>query len=483
VRGNGVTTEPLPSAVWGVRRPVPLASQRALSASALLAGGSLLALTLASVLIVAIAAERPSTFTPTSAAGFFPAWIAGPLRGALPGLTSDGNRLAWLLSGLMIGMYVLYVLAFTNVDRLRARWTIGALVVIHVAFFLAPPMQYTDVFNYINYGRMGVLHHLNPYSSIPALGPHDDPSFRLSNWHHLLSPYGPVFTLLTYALVPLGVAATFWALKLVIALASLGTLALVWRCARLLGRSPNAAIALVGLNPIVLVWGLGADHNDALMVFFVVLAVYLYLRTPAAPRAAGAMLLVAVFIKASCALLLPVFFAAGYRRELIRGSLAAAVVLSAVSLIAFGPQAPDLSTQSGVVTAVGIPNLIGLALGQGGETTALQAAIEAVLLLVLAGCTIAVARRRMNWLTAAGVVLAGLAISLSWTVPWYLLWILPFAALSPARRLRVGVVVLGAYLLIAFMPAAYLLARDIHFAPQSTRLGVSHERQIQALLR
>ena len=62
------------------------------------------------------------------------------------------------------------------------------------------------------------------------------------------------------------------------------------------------------------------------------------------------------------------------------------------------------------------------------------------------------------------------------------MWVLPFAALSPAQRMRGAVVLLGAYFLIAFMPAAYLLARDIHFAPQSTHLGVAHRRQVEALL-
>ena len=55
----------------------------------------------------------------------------------------------------------------------------------------------------------------------------------------------------------------------------------MWKCARLLGRDPVAAIVLVGLNPIVLVWGLGGDHNDFLMVFCIVLGFYLLLRAGA----------------------------------------------------------------------------------------------------------------------------------------------------------------------------------------------------------
>src|SRR5205807_576815 len=177
-----------------------------------------------------------------------------------------------------------YLVALRHAAALSARAVVAAIVAAHAIFLLAPPLALTDVFNYINYGRMEVVHHLNPYTTIPILEPHNDPSYGLSNWHQLLSPYGPLFTLLTLAVVPLGVAASFWTLKALLAAASLATIALVWRCARLLGRDPVAAIVLVGLNPIVLVWGLGGDHNDSLMVLLIVLGLYLLL---CAARRAG----------------------------------------------------------------------------------------------------------------------------------------------------------------------------------------------------
>jgi hypothetical protein len=478
-----MTTEALGLPALLERRPGRGLSRVRVPGRSLLGAISLAGLCLGSLVIVLMAAERPSAFTPTSAGDYFPGWMAGPLRGLLPGLTHDENRLGWMLSGVMLAMYLLYVLAFACADRLRTRWTVVALLAIHLCFLLAPPLQYTDVFNYIHYGRMGALSGLNPYTIVPALAPRSDPSFALSNWHHLLSPYGPSFTLFTYALVPLGVAGSLWAIKLVVALTSLGTLVLVWRCARLLGRPPVPAVVFVGFNPIVLVWGLGADHNDSLMVFFLVLAVYLCLRSPAKAQAAGAVLVLAISIKASAAILAPVFLAYGHRRELLRGGGAAAVVLGAASVIAFGLHIPDLSTQSSLVTAIGPPNLLGLALGQGGETSTLHFILELALLVVLVGCTLAVISGRLNWITAAAIVLAALTLTLSWSAPWYLLWVLPFAALSPARRIRAAVLVLGAYFLLAFMPAAYLLARDIHFAPQSTHLGVVHRRQVEALLR
>ena len=178
-------------------------------------------------------------------------------------------------------MLVAYLVVVYSARRLRGLWVLGAIVALHVIFFLSPPLTLTDVFNYLNYGRMEYVHQLNPYTTIPALEPHSDPTFMLSNWHGLLDPYGPLFTVFTIALVPLGVAGSFWAIKVALMIASLATVFLVYRCATLLGRNAVAAVAIVGMNPIVLVWGLGGDHNDFLMMFFIVLAFWLLLRADA----------------------------------------------------------------------------------------------------------------------------------------------------------------------------------------------------------
>ena len=47
-------------------------------------------------------------------------------------------------------------------------------------------------------------------------------------------------------------------------------------------------MVLVGLNPIVLIWGLGGDHNDFLMVFFIMLGFYLLLRAGGGDSGRGA---------------------------------------------------------------------------------------------------------------------------------------------------------------------------------------------------
>jgi hypothetical protein len=482
-------------------------------------------------LIVVLAADRPSFLAATSVWHYFPAWMAGPLGGLWPSFTRSTEALKAIVTGAIVAMYASYLLlAVRPTPRISVRWAIAAVICAHVIMLLCPPFSLTDVFNYINYGRMEIVHHLNPYTTIPVLEPHSDPTFALSNWHKLLSPYGPLFTLMTFAVVPLGVGGAFWALKLLLMVASLATVLLVYKSARLLGRNPVAAIVLVGLNPIVLIWGLGGDHNDSFMMLFVVLAFYLVLRgraatgalhdadarqpgqvddadrdgpspsTRPAPEAwpddankgdrlyagAGAAFVAAVLVKASAGILLPIVLAAllHERRALVRvllGMLLAAIVLGAASLSAFGAHIPDLSTQGRLVTDISIPNLLGLVLGQGGETETMRKLLELVLVLCIAACCLRAYRRREP-IAPAGWATIALLVTLSWVLPWYVLWVLPFVALSGSRRLRNVTLVFGVYLIVAWTPLSGAAFTAIGFTPEKTPLGRLHQRYVRELL-
>jgi hypothetical protein len=481
-------------------------------------GVSLVAIVALCLLVVVMAADRPGVLSPTTHDNFYPHWMAGPLGGLWPGLSGNSTTLKYWFSGAIVAMYIAYAVVLKGSASVSPRWILAAVLAVHVTFILSPPLALTDVFNYINYGRMEWVHHLNPYTTIPIFEPHDDPSYALSNWHQLLSPYGPLFTMFTFLVVPLGVAASFWALKVVLAAASLATLALVYASARLLGRDPVWAVAFVGLNPIVLVWGLGGDHNDFLMMFFIVLAFYLLLRAresergrPQRPRlaewfappsaallGAGAALVIAAGLKASAAVLIPVVLAgvARHRRALVQvvvGMVAAALLVAALSLLAFGVHIPDLSTQSRLVTSMSVPNLVGLAVGAGGETLTLHKIMSVALVLsVLACCWYAWRPGRRSdgsapggaerTIAACGWASVALLVTLSWVLPWYVVWVLPMAALSASRRLRAAALILGVYLIIAWAPAMGQLWDVIGFHPERTSLGRLHQRYVRELL-
>ncbi len=471
--------------------------------------GVLIAILAGCLLVVVASADRPSFLAATSTGHYFPHWMAGPLGGLWPSLTRSTTGLRWLFTAPIVLMFASYLVGLRYVPLLRARWVIAAIVAAHAIMFLSPPLALTDIFNYINYGRMEVVHNLNPYTTIPVLEPHNDPSYAPSNWHQLLSPYGPLFTLITFIVVPLGVAMSFWLLKGLLMLTSLGIVFLVWRSARLVGRDPVAAIVFVGLNPIVLIWGLGGDHNDFLMMFCVVLGFYLLLRTGCMPGVAGgqddsgaktaevrlwspallgagAAFVAAVAIKASAGILLPVVLAALLHRrrdllQVVAGMALGAVVLGLASVIAFGPHFPDLATQGRLVTMTSIPNLFGLALGAGGETTTMRVLLSGVLIVAVAACSLLAYRQRES-LTAAGWASIALLVTLSWVLPWYVLWILPLAALSSSRRLRVAAVLMGVYMILAWAPLNANVFNAIGFHPEKTALGRLHQRYVKELL-
>ena len=170
------------------------------------------------------------------------------------------------------------------------RWAIVLVAALQLIVFAGPILLSTDVFSYIAYARMGVEHGLNPYLHGPVAIV-SDPVFPYvgEDWIHVATAYGPLYTLLSYPLAPLGVVGALWGMKLEALLASAGTLALTWRCARARGFDPVAALLIVGANPLYVIYGLGGAHNDLIMMLAMMAAVSLSIAgTPQRRREAGA---------------------------------------------------------------------------------------------------------------------------------------------------------------------------------------------------
>ena len=446
------------------------AARRALAVSV----GAALALTL-------VAAGAPSSFVPPSKDSF-PLWMVGPLRGAASWLPESGTFLGLSFTVLLALMVGAYLVVSACARHVPPRWGIGALLVLNLIFLLGPPLTLTDIFNYVNYARLGAVHGINPYAALPAEVP-VDPSFPFATWHHLLSPYGPLFTLASYPLVAIaGVVGAFWALKLATAAASLACLGLTWRLARRTGRDPLGAVLLVGLNPLVLVYGLGGVHNDFFMVALILAGIGAVLVERAAP--AGAAIMGAAGVKMSAGLVLPFALLATRRRvEMVLGAIAAAAAMAALSLAAFGFHGPGLDTQSRLVTPLSPPNLLGLALGQGGATGPVRALVAVGLLATVAWLLVRTARGS-DWLTTAGWATLALVLSLSWEMPWYVLWPLPLAALSPSARLRRATLTLTVFLFLTMAPVTGYLLNDVcHCSPSGTETGKRNAAEIQRFLR
>jgi hypothetical protein len=464
---------PLPTAAGVARRWLRDAGRGVVPAIGIAAFGVIVGLVTA---IVLVAAERPSFLSGPAEKGF-PSWMVGPLAHRLPGLPPSLPALQADLTRALVILGIAWVVATVCARRIPEPIVWTAVIGAQVVLLLGPPLSLTDVFNYLHYGRMAATYGTNPYAALPLTVP-QDPAYRFSNWHHLPSPYGPLFTLLTEALAPLSVPAAYWAWKAVLLAASIGTLVLVAIAARRLGRSPQAAIVLVGLNPLVLVYGIGGDHNEPLMLLCGVAAVALAIigrdeaATPWWDVGAGATAVLAAGFKPSAILLAPIVVL-GCRRRLhaLAGAAGAGLFVLAVVGLVYGGHLPSSGIQDGLVNPLSVPNVLAALAGQGGMTAHDRTIAHVVLALATVGATAAVLWRR-SWLPgAAGFVMLAGVLTLGWTMPWYVWWVLPFAALARTRVLAGVTVVLTVWLALGAIPQMTNLIHHFGYYPTRSAAG------------
>jgi hypothetical protein len=407
--------------------------------SAILGGALALAAMIWATDRIATGSGKVYSYLVPSARHGYPSWMRGPLADISSQLAV--HRFVVLLAVMSIAYVVVLVVA----PQLPARIVLAVIALLVVMLAVAPPLLSTDVFDYVAYARMGT-HGVNPY----AHGTVDfvyDPSYPYVGhfWNSTPTAYGPLFTLLSYAFVPLGVGGAMWAFKALAALATLGCVALAWRIAPLLGRHPLRAAVLIGLNPLVLVWGVGGGHNDALLALALLLGTWLVLRERDA--VGGAVIASAAAIKLSAGLVLPFLLIGVRRRTRVAVGIAVAVVLFVViGLLAFGPSmtrmldALRLQERYGYGT-ISINGFARQYLHLGRAGAELKLALKAA----FAGASALLAIRCLwtrNWLAAAGWSTLVLLVVMGWVMPWYVLWLLPLAALARSRLLLPATVAL-----------------------------------------
>jgi hypothetical protein len=396
------------------------------------------------------------------AAGLSPLIPKSPaIAGWLSGI---GERLGYrifliALLVLVVAYAVLLVLcAGARLGHVSARWAIGLVVALHAVVFAGPILLSTDVFSYIAYARMGVEHGLNPYLHGP-LAIASDPVYRYVgiDWKHVPTAYGPLYTLLSYPLAPLGVKGALWGMKTMALLASAGTLVLTWRCARLRGLDPVFALLAVGANPLYVIYGVGGAHNDLVMTFLMMAAVALTLSGRDAW--AGASVVAGALIKATGAVLLPFIVLSRRRLAPVLGAALALLVGALAAYVAFGVHGVNvvsaLNRDSAFVSTDSFPTEVAHLFGKRGvfpiDHTILKVALAGILVYLMWGTW-----KGYDWVAASGWALLAISVTSTWLLAWYTLWSLPLAAVSRDRRLLYAT--LGVQLLFVLHQAAPLFA-------------------------
>jgi hypothetical protein len=280
------------------------------------------------------------------------------------------SKETFLFDGTFVVLFLLYFLAVRCLPgHISYRYILLSTLLLGGAYVFLPVITSQDVFSYIAYARMGVLYHLNPLTTLPT-SISRDPVYPFLYWVNQPSAYGPTWAIITYTLQWLALALGFkylLSMQLLLRLFGLsmhlGSTQLVWSLSGRLqhlkaGTSPvllharrqrlRATLAFAW-NPFLLLEACVNAHNDATILFLVLLALWFL-----SPRARGmqqpyllavVLLAMAACLKITLVLLLPGLLLflwtrqtahACYKRD-IRSAAVAIGVYACVILLLYTP--------------------------------------------------------------------------------------------------------------------------------------------------
>jgi alpha-1,6-mannosyltransferase len=249
----------------------------------------------------------------------------------------------------------LLVLRECRRGTISPRTAIGLAVAFHIAVLLLPLLFSRDVYSYAYYGKIASTFHANPYVSTPADYPNDVlASFVGPKWVDTPAVYGALWTQVS-ALVTRAaddVAAIVSTFRVIAIAASLATVFVVGGLVRRVRPEREAfAVALVGLNPVVLFQSAASGHNDLLVALAIATALALVFSGRELWATAALALGALVKVTAAVPLLL-LWVAVAARRprgERIRAVAPHVLLAAALALVAAAPFANTADPTLGVV--------------------------------------------------------------------------------------------------------------------------------------
>ncbi|MDO8586249.1 MAG: glycosyltransferase family 87 protein [Armatimonadota bacterium] len=380
------------------------------------------------------------------------------------------------LAGAWVG-YALCVLAGLRGARFKSRTilAVGAGVSLILAV-MCPPTLSIDSYGYLAHARLGAYYGLNPYfHSHHELYEFRDPVARFLR-SDIVSPYGPLWTLLSYGLVLfLKSAGLWWQVVGVKLIAGASLLTAGWSGKRIADHfSPgkgNLTLVAIVLNPLFLTEGPWSGHNDFLAMALAMLGMALYLRKhEVLPWLCIGCSVAVKLVTAPLLLWLAIERSRGrsLARRLLTIGLACLIGLTPV-VLSYAPFWHGAATLDGIRTlptrtesasSAAIRQKAGEFLQGHGVPEGLADICSFVvaqwtLIALLLGLTVWLWRRKSQggWITAWVVFSGYMAlVTMGTRFPWYLAW--PWMA-SLTRWDRTHSVLSSAFFLLGFLLSMY----------------------------
>lgn len=360
-------------------------------------------------------------------------------------------------------LFILYFLAlrcakFESTPRVLA--TIAATtLLLNVPLLLLYPIDSTDIFDNIIRGRMTSVYELNPYITFPNALPRD-PFFYYTGWRFFPSAYGPLWELVAGAgafAAGNSILANVFVFKLLSLASYLGMAFLVLQILQTIAPQRAAYGAVFVLwNPLMLYTTAGNGHNDAVMMLCALLGFYFLTRQhfslAVLAQVAGAL------IKFIPALFIPLMLLAAWNalpnlRARVKFLLVTGIAASGLVALSYARfwngQFLNLDWRWELFTTsfsawawLALKNIydakFASALVSRAGYLLLTAWMLRELFLLWQTCREQSRTARAEIFNvekyvraAVSILLFYLLVTIAWFQPWYVVWLIPFAALLP----------------------------------------------------
>jgi len=216
---------------------------------------------------------------------------------------------SFLFVGIALSLFFFYLMILRRVHEKKIdKQTIWFLTITTtlILTFSYNAFSY-DLFNYMFDAKIITYYNQNPYVH-KALDFPGDPMLSFMHWTHRLYPYGPTWLGLT---VPLSIGIkfflpTFFLFKILMSLSFLGTVFFIGKILQKLSSKDELfGVAFFALNPLVIVESLVSAHNDIVMMFFAIWALYLLMSKKYVRSII--LFILSIGVKFATAFLVPVF--------------------------------------------------------------------------------------------------------------------------------------------------------------------------------
>ncbi|MBI2954937.1 MAG: hypothetical protein HYY30_11525 [Chloroflexi bacterium] len=359
----------------------------------------------------------------------------------------------------------------SHANRASIALVIAFGLIFSGSLLLIYPITAIDIFDYIFHGRILITYHQNPFTAVVADFP-NDPFYPYPAWKYAPSNYGPTWAILSVLPSALGGDSLLLNLLFYKILAVGFFLLAVWLTYLVLDRlAPHYALAgtlLLAWNPLAIFETAGNGHNDSVMAFFLVLSIYFLVANHR--KMSVVALTVSSLVKFITGFLLPLFIIGtskgliGWRSRFafVASGILIPLTLTAAMFAPFwnGPETLGIERREEMFTS-SIPTLLTLLLEPYvGEQESLNlvskgsAILFGVIVIWFAVRTMPQYPKIIE--ASFELLFVYLMFFCLWFQPWYLIWIMPLAALIPRGDVANRMVVFSATATLAYLVLDYL---------------------------